>query len=115
MNKHTPGPWHVSEEWDGTSIRAGMFHVTHTIQSCGFHTDEEDKAVKQANARLIAAAPNLLEALKRIMYNDCLIIGNPSHIELVKHWEYEKSQGCGEADDRLFALAAIAKATGVNA
>jgi hypothetical protein len=63
MSKHTPGPWHVSEEWDGTSIKAGHFHVTHTIQSCGFHPDEEDKAVTQANARLIAAAPDLLEML----------------------------------------------------
>jgi len=63
MSKHTPGPWNVSEEWDGTSIKAGQFHVTHTIQSCGFHSPEEDKAVTQANARLIAAAPDLLEAL----------------------------------------------------
>lgn len=62
--KHTPGPWEVSKEWDGTSIKAGPFHVTHTIQSCGFHSDEEDKVVTQANARLIAAAPELLEALQ---------------------------------------------------
>lgn len=64
--KHTPGPWSVSEEWDGTSIKAGQFHVTHTIQSCGFHSEEEDKAVTQANARLIAAAPELLEALRAL-------------------------------------------------
>ena len=67
---------------------------------------------KPANTRLIAAAPDLLEALKRIMGNDCPIVGNPSHAELVEYWQYEKSQGSGEADDRLFALAAIAKATG---
>jgi hypothetical protein len=67
MNKHTPGPWNVSEEFDGTSIKAGMFHVTHTIQACGFHEPEEDKAVTQANARLIAAAPELLAAAQAML------------------------------------------------
>lgn len=66
MSKHTPGPWTVTEHWDGTSIQAGQFHVTHTIQSCGFHEPEMDKAVTQANALLIAAAPDMLETLKRL-------------------------------------------------
>ena len=66
MSNHTPGPWHVSQEFDGTSIKAGQFHVTHTIQSCGFHDPADDKAVTQANARLIAAAPDMLETLKRL-------------------------------------------------
>lgn len=55
---------------------------------------------------------DLLEALTRVMDLDCPLTGNPTHAELVEHWEYEKTQGRGEADDRLFALAAIAKATG---
>ena len=67
MSKHTPGPWNVSEEFDGTSIKAGMFHVTHTIQACGFHEPDVDKAVTQANARLIAAAPELLDALNAML------------------------------------------------
>lgn len=67
MSKHTPGPWNVSEEFDGTSIKAGMFHVTHTIQACGFHEPDVDKAVTQANARLIAAAPELLEACQALI------------------------------------------------
>jgi hypothetical protein len=61
---------------------------------------------------LLRVNAELVEALKRVMDNDCPLTGNPSHAELVEHWEYEKSQGRGEADDRLFALAALAKATG---
>ena len=62
--------------------------------------------------RLHALNVELVEALRRIMDLDCPITRNPTHSELVEHWEYEKTQGRGEADDRLFALAAIAKATG---
>ena len=72
-----------------------------------------DHYLLDAQAMLDAiGAPDLLEALRRIMDVDCPITGNPSHSELVEHWEYEKTQGRGEADDRLFALAAIKKATG---
>jgi hypothetical protein len=93
--KHTPGPWTVSEEWDGTSIKAGQFHVTHTIQSCGFHEPEVDKAVTQANARLIAAAPELLQAAKDFVeWFECSRIGDKP----IAEWSH--------------ARAAIAKATG---
>jgi len=51
---------------------------------------------------------SLLSALKRIMEIDCPLTGNPSHQELMEFWEYEKTQGRGEADDRMFALTAIA-------
>lgn len=62
----------------------------------------------EANACLIAAAPDLLEALQRTLYQP--LTGNPSHERLVEFWEYEKTQGRGDADDMLFALAAIKKA-----
>lgn len=59
-------------------------------------------------------AVELLEALERLMNLDCPLTGNPSHERLVEFWEYEKSQGRGEADDQLFALSAIAKAKGLT-
>lgn len=58
----------------------------------------------------LTVVAQLVEALRRVMDLDCPITGNPSHAELVEHWEYEKTQGRGEADDRLFALAALATA-----
>ena len=100
--QHTPGPWWHS----GLEVGTVPMMMVKVAKVSGANHQEA-----QANARLIAAAPDLLEALKRVMDNDCPLTGNPSHAELVEHWEYEKSQGRGEADDRLFALAAIAKAT----
>lgn len=65
-----------------------------------------------AGGELARQRADLLTALRRIMDLECPLTGNPTHAELVEHWEYEKTQGRGEADDRLFALAAIARATG---
>lgn len=60
MSKHTPGPWHVGqsskrghEVWARTSDTGSMM-----VAGCG-HAEFD-----QANARLIAAAPELLEALE---------------------------------------------------
>jgi hypothetical protein len=51
----------------------------------------------------------LLEALVRLMNNDCPLTGDPTYEELVEHWEYERSVGRGGADDQLFALSVIAE------
>jgi hypothetical protein len=65
---------------------------------------------RHAAAELALTADALLEALQRIMPSP--LTGNPSHAELVAFWTSEKEQGRGEADDVLFALAAILAATG---
>lgn len=62
MNKHTPGPWRVERqnpspttgEW---MIAGGKPGYLAEIRDCG-------SGDVQANARLIAAAPDLLEELK---------------------------------------------------
>lgn len=60
---HTPGPWHYQEKAD---------RYTHIVRSGGSdlgnffvcQLGQDTSGVAEANARLIAAAPELLEALK---------------------------------------------------
>lgn len=77
MSKHTPGPWETFKGQDGWGI----------VGLCGGYYGE----LSEANARLIAAAPELLEALHGLL----LFPNNPR--------ENNK------------ARAAIAKATGERA
>ena len=68
MSKFTPGPWKVLEHsWSDTSIVAEGFD--HGICSLDINhatedSQEADEALMAANARLIAAAPDLLAALQ---------------------------------------------------
>ena len=59
---HTPGPWAVSQDalWfaEGPSVRTPARHIARMWG---------DTPEDQANARLIAAAPELLEALRAIV------------------------------------------------
>jgi hypothetical protein len=75
---HTPGPWTVAprhedaDQWDCVDIMAGKYNVAAAIYDGNFYDDEycDDDLylpVVDANARLIAAAPELLEAIKRIV------------------------------------------------
>lgn len=71
MSEHTPGPWQVlPEECDKPYIR-----IRGTVLGCRYKianvltphyegVHEREAAETRANARLIAAAPELLEALK---------------------------------------------------
>ena len=66
MNKHTPGPWHFR-----AAIQEGQFVVRDRGSSGGFADIARVKGDKrstlaqaEANARLIAAAPDLLDALE---------------------------------------------------
>ena len=70
MSKHTQGPWKA----DGYSIRqasTGTRHVAEIAYTGPHHTppNEYPKSCRlqdEANARLIAAAPSLLDALIRL-------------------------------------------------
>ena len=68
MSKHTPGPWYIYEDGDSPGIEASacsivVFGLEEDDGGVGGRTTEEAKA----NARLIAAAPDLLEALQHLM------------------------------------------------
>jgi hypothetical protein len=60
--KHTVGPWRIFRSTDGQKI-IGIGELNGAgVTDCGFGT-WRDGAEQEANARLIAAAPELLEAL----------------------------------------------------
>jgi hypothetical protein len=66
MSKHTPGPWAVTKKQPTVVVNEGGNRwVARAFIGNGksprFHNDPDEA---EANARLIAAAPDLLDALK---------------------------------------------------
>lgn len=65
MSAHTPGPWRVDGNTDIRVHSIGGKYVARIFSLLG--TDSErDRVTEQANAQLIAAAPDLLTAAKEI-------------------------------------------------
>jgi hypothetical protein len=116
--KHTPGPW---------SLKDWTAHDQHgAIEACGTQvvdanghlvsaaTVEDPSEGEEANARLIAAAPELLEALKEARRaigmhnapNDCYATGP------LTGNEYRDLVECPACSAIAMYDAAIAKATG---
>lgn len=62
---HTPGPWVVVKTQAGYFIEAGRYVVAST----------GDDAESEANARLIARAPKMKDALRRLLSDEGPIIG----------------------------------------
>jgi len=63
MSKHTPGPWRYEEFGPNVIIKATknpMLSVVHSLY-------QESREQTEANAHLIAAAPELLEALENLL------------------------------------------------
>lgn len=96
MSKHTPGPWSLNKRFKSPVVAldlkdgGALLPIVDAVH--GF-----DNAQAKANARLIAAAPELLEALQELRAN----IGAAS-----------LSQNEKGKQVRALADAAIAKATG---
>ncbi|MFN7834823.1 MAG: hypothetical protein ACK5NY_03395 [Burkholderiaceae bacterium] len=65
--RHTPGPWEIDEPHQVWAESIGEY-VAITAQIEDHETVPQDQA--EANAKLIAAAPDLLEALKLIVLAD---------------------------------------------
>lgn len=97
-NTHTPGPWECS----GIAIMVGG----HCIATCDTEAANTSDEMDENNARLIAAAPDLLEALTAALQDwraDFMQRGFSMS-------EAEEMMACREGYD--LARAAIAKATG---
>ena len=119
--KHTLGPWHfqgISGNWWITSATPATpkhvgTHIARVFSSnpaMGF-TDSPDYAESNANARLIAAAPELLAALQKIVANA------PTDEPEAEDYDdtesaFNNGADCAAWDAAEIARAAIAKATG---
>lgn len=121
MNNHTPGPWH----WQGDSLTHRQFDIyapgsapqQHVCTVNNLSVDklrQRDAAQAEANARLIAAAPDLLDALR-----ECIsaMLSMRDQIEQMAGMFYDDdsaiAQACKDHNDAdTCASAAIAKATG---
>ena len=78
MSTHTPGPWEVSTDPDGNGTYKIREHVDAELEIERQADQETDEAkadslyakqneLREANARLIAAAPDLLIALEAMV------------------------------------------------
>ncbi len=100
MNKHTPGPWDFPKEQSAIRYTVNDMHNRHVAMVSCYCAKQGDEVENLANAQLIAAAPDMLEALK----------------SLVSFTE-RTTEGWTEADLEILdqAQTAIAKATGGDA
>lgn len=65
--KHTPGPWAVTDcAIGGPSVTAGKSVIADIRTFGGVHVNGEQNTKTLANASLIAAAPDLLDALEAL-------------------------------------------------
>lgn len=115
MSKHTPGPWEIEEDdygdelWFGGEGR-GIITVNGWSNG-GCKRDPERWSNMQADARLIAAAPDLLKALRLVMSCAGEISTAPDGL-LEMALDDGDEQTRQQANAFLVARAAIAKATG---
>ena len=75
---HTPGPWEVSIDIASAGQRATIMHRTGVVAITSFSTNT---TLIEANARLIAAAPDLLEAC------ECFLIASKGTFKFLEATE----------------------------
>jgi hypothetical protein len=114
QSKHTPGPWRVNER---TGVALGMYghNISASHYSSPGVTSGRDSICevsgphRDANARLIAAAPEMYEALLKcaeaLRYHSGP--ADDANVSYSDHWDLPQDRDCYAA-----ARAAIAKAEG---
>jgi hypothetical protein len=116
--RHTPGPWEVARG-DCFIIEAESYPKAYPAH-LRFQSDDTGGALAyvgnreddfgEANARLIAAAPDLVEALTTLL----AYFGGPQDVRLTElgHDAYVALEMKVRIGDLIIARAALAKATG---
>jgi hypothetical protein len=112
-DKFTPGPW----EADELDVFAPSDCPYHPVADCTSNSSCRDYDTDEANARLIAAAPELLEALRDLMDIETCDIGMDDFEDSDSVGAYQDGDGQTKDLPLTFghlrrARAAIAKATG---
>ena len=81
--KHTPGPWFVGEDDHNGQAVVRAEHIE--VATCWHHCVEGIEREMRCNARLIAAAPDMLAVLCEMFVDegpiDTLFQGNPGAID----------------------------------
>ena len=105
QTKHTPGPWELRHEVDSDGKHhdyvRGQYYIAEILP-----ISKSQQCMVDANARLIAAAPEQNEALQAIVAR---INGDFDHLALLKYGPLSPNT---ESDCLFIAQAAIAKARG---
>lgn len=104
MSKYTPGPWRiVFDEYGGYDSMSSAYEIHDSddkdLAVLDTHKDGESKQ-HEANARLIASAPELLEALKTLLAG--VVWDSDKDVPIIE-W-------CTRSDEIKAARAAVAKA-----
>lgn len=82
--KHTPGPWKLDNEPSFHRNRVWTEDMRPIVNLCSMGMSPADiDPEAQANARLIAAAPDLLEALHRV-WDDIDDETMPATVEIIR-------------------------------
>lgn len=104
MSKHTPGPWPMEYTGDGKRIviGSGLVEGPNGYEVAEVYSDDCPQGLAEANGRLIAAAPDLLEALLAVR-ETCLFSEDDGQVGVTLEPSF---------DDELFGkiCAAITKA-----
>jgi hypothetical protein len=133
QTKHTPGPWTVDREQNSTAgdIDIGSQHITVSAPDAGENNGHPWLVAaaasglpvdeQEANARLIAAAPELLEELRKMATLASLVTvrqvieAGDKYINAAGLNPWCMNEGLATGSERVScysARAAIAKATG---
>jgi len=107
QGKHTPGPWKV-DSGEALKVRNNSGSIATIMQThlTGRRSNDET----MANARLIAAAPDMLEALSIARAE---IVALERDMETLLRGDFVKGRTHEETGDPLLVVeAAIARATG---